>query len=183
MDDHRGLRIGQPVFQAITDFDAQFALVTGNDQQRAVVLVLLPNGPMTTELDAIILDGGALQIGQRDHDQLLTARLFVGLQLLAQLRAHRWLDHLRLVHHAPAQRRERQLGPGADGEHPQHQHQAYFQHTHGQPRIRTSLAGPFPHRAWWLRRFRASAGRCTSRCARGDRERCGSRCCTSAPPE
>ena len=47
-----------------------------------------------------------------------------GHQLLAQLRANRWLEHLRLIDHAPAQRRKRQFGPGADGEQPEHQHQA-----------------------------------------------------------
>ncbi|EZP27067.1 hypothetical protein BW33_04338 [Pseudomonas sp. RIT288] len=130
MNDHRGLRIGQPILQTVTDFDAQFALVTGNDQQRAVVLVLLADAPVPAQLHAVILDGGALQIRHRDHHQLLAGRLLVSLQLLAQLGAHRRLDHLRFVHHPPAQRRERQLGPGADGEQPEHQHQAYLQHTH-----------------------------------------------------
>ena len=44
VDDHPRLRIGQRAFQAVADFDAQFTVIPGDDQQRAVVFILFANG-------------------------------------------------------------------------------------------------------------------------------------------
>ncbi|MNE66716.1 hypothetical protein D3C80_1622830 [compost metagenome] len=63
VDDHRTLRIGQPVFQAIADFDTQLALIPCNDQQGAVVLVLLPDPPIASQLITVVIDAGTLQVG------------------------------------------------------------------------------------------------------------------------
>ena len=54
-------------------FDAQFALVTGDDQQGAVVLVLLADAPGTAELVAVVLQRGVRQRFQRDDDDLVAA--------------------------------------------------------------------------------------------------------------
>ncbi|MNP23623.1 hypothetical protein D3C76_1163400 [compost metagenome] len=86
---------------------------------------------------AEIGDIAALQVCQRDHHQLLAGGLFMGLQLLNQLLAHRWLDHLGVIHHPPGQLRELQLGLDRQGKQPQQQHQTDLQRSHWQPR--TSL--------------------------------------------
>ena len=123
VDDHPGLRIRQHAFQAIPDFDAQLAVITGDDQQRAVVLALLANAPLAAQLITVILNRHALQVGHGDHHQLVARGLLQRLQLLGQLLAHRRVDHLRAVHHPPGQRREgeRRLGHAHAGQQPQRQ--------------------------------------------------------------
>ncbi|CAH0323270.1 hypothetical protein SRABI123_05692 [Pseudomonas sp. Bi123] len=192
IDDHRTLRIGQAIFQAITDFDPQFSLGTRDNQQRAVVLVLLANAPVASQLITEVRDVGALQVRQRDHHQLLAGGFLVGIKLLNQLLAHRWLDHLGVVHHPSGQFRKLQPGLGRQGKDPEQQHQAHFHHAHWQPLpwwhfkpgpapTGTSLQALSQLRGWWPRKFRGSASRCTTRCATSDRGRCEARYCISAP--
>ncbi|VVN33015.1 hypothetical protein PS645_04930 [Pseudomonas fluorescens] len=139
IDDHRTLRIGQAIFQAITDFDAQLAIIASDDQQCAVVLVFLADTPVTSELITEVGDVGTLQIRQRYHDQLLARGFFVGTELLIQLLAHRGFDHLGVVDDPPGQLRKLQLGLRRHCKHPEQQHQAHFQHAHMQPRPCTHI--------------------------------------------
>src|SRR5690606_25451856 len=53
-DDHGRGGIGQLTFQAVTNFDADFLLVAGDDQQRAVVLAFLAYHPVPAQLIAVI---------------------------------------------------------------------------------------------------------------------------------
>src|SRR5436309_156308 len=55
---------------AAADLDTYLALVRGNDQKRAGVLLLLSDSPVSPELIAVILDRGALQRLESDDDQL-----------------------------------------------------------------------------------------------------------------
>src|SRR5262245_16853363 len=61
LDDEPGNRVSERSFEAITDLDADFALVRRHDQQGAGVFVLLADLPVTSELVAIVLDRGSLQ--------------------------------------------------------------------------------------------------------------------------
>ncbi|MCY1378293.1 hypothetical protein D9M69_659170 [compost metagenome] len=88
---------------------------------------------MAAELVTEVGDVGTLQVRQRHYHKLLAGGLLMGLKLLAELLAHRWLDHLRSVDHPPRQRRKAQLGAGNDRHHPQQQQQACFQDAHWQP--------------------------------------------------
>ncbi|EZP65251.1 hypothetical protein BW43_03513 [Pseudomonas sp. RIT357] len=123
VDDHPGLRIGQHAFQAVTDFDAQFALIAGDDQQRAVVLALLANAPVAPQLITEVFNRHALEVGHGDHHDLVAGGLLQRLQLLGQLRAHRRVDHLGVVDHPSGQLREGQrcLGHAHAGQQPQRQ--------------------------------------------------------------
>ncbi|CRM47105.1 hypothetical protein [Pseudomonas sp. 58 R 12] len=123
IDDHPRLRIGEHAFQAVADFDTQFALITGDDQQRAVILALLADAPLASQLITEVLNRYALQVRHGDHYDLVTGRLFQRLQLLCQLLARGCVDHLGVIHHPPGQRREGQrcLGHAHAGQQPQRQ--------------------------------------------------------------
>src|SRR5690606_4378851 len=54
-DDHCRLRIGQPSFEPVAHFDANPAVIPGDDQQRPVVLALLANSPFTPQLQTEFL--------------------------------------------------------------------------------------------------------------------------------
>src|SRR3546814_15490921 len=55
-----------------------------HDEQRAVVAALLADAPMAAELVAEVVDRGALQRGQGDHDELVGGRLLVAGELLGE---------------------------------------------------------------------------------------------------
>ena len=55
------------------DLDAHLALVRRDDEEDAVVLLLGADAPMAAELIAEILDGKALEGGQRHDDDLVRA--------------------------------------------------------------------------------------------------------------
>ncbi len=106
IDDDRGLRIGQPPLKAIADLDAYLALVFGNQQQRTVVLALLADPPGAAQLVAVIFDRQALQIGDRDHHQLLTAGLLMGLEHTADLRLPVGIKQAGLIDHTTVEGRK-----------------------------------------------------------------------------
>src|SRR5690606_16763711 len=56
VDNDRRLRIGQSALQTVAHFDADLALIRGDNQQRTVVLSLLANAPVATQLVAELLD-------------------------------------------------------------------------------------------------------------------------------
>src|SRR6516162_5279103 len=65
LDDELGDGVGEHALETVADLDAHLALAWRHDQQHAVVLALLSDSPAATELDAEILDRGALQRSQR----------------------------------------------------------------------------------------------------------------------
>ena len=85
LDDESGLRVGKLTLQPVTDFDARLVFVGRDDDKRAVALALLPDAPGAAELIAIIGDVGALQLFQRDDDDLIAGLLFVFGQKRRQL--------------------------------------------------------------------------------------------------
>src|SRR5580700_8207728 len=70
LDDEPRHRIGERALEAVADLDAYLALVRGDDQKGAGILLLLSDPPMSPELIAVILDRGALQRLESDDDKL-----------------------------------------------------------------------------------------------------------------
>ena len=103
IDDYRRLRVGEAVFQPITDLDAQCAVVTGNDQQGTVVFVLLTDAPGAPQLVAEVFNGGALQIRHGHYHHLLAGGFFVGFKRLRQLLTRGGIEHLPVVHYPSAE--------------------------------------------------------------------------------
>ncbi|MNT14473.1 hypothetical protein D3C72_1494820 [compost metagenome] len=83
-DDHGGIGVGQHALQAIADLDAHLAFVRRDDQQRAAVVFLLSDAPVTTQLIAEVLDLLILKRGQGDDHQLIAGLLFQRGQLAGQ---------------------------------------------------------------------------------------------------
>src|SRR5690606_16977819 len=115
VDNQRRLRIGESAFQAIADLDADLAFVAGDNQQRAVVPVLLTDAPVAAQLDAEFLDAATLQIGHGDHHQLLAGGLFMGGKLLGQLAFAGSVQQLGLVDHSAGEWRKLDLCLHASG--------------------------------------------------------------------
>ena len=75
------MRVGEDRLEPAADLDADLALVRRDDQEHAVVLLLGADAPMAAELIAEILDGVALQRGQRDHHDLVGALVLERLEV------------------------------------------------------------------------------------------------------
>src|SRR3546814_11412088 len=67
-----------------SDLDAHRPLTVRHEEQRAVVAALLADAPMAAELVAEVVDRGALQRVQGDHDELVGGRLLVAGELLGE---------------------------------------------------------------------------------------------------
>ncbi len=81
VEDGARSRIRERSFRAIARFDAQLALLGSDEQERPVVLVLLPDSPGAKELVRIILDRKLPERGHgRDHD-LIRRLVLIGLEL------------------------------------------------------------------------------------------------------
>ena len=106
LDDEPGDRVGERAFEPVADLDAHLALVRRDDQQHAVVLVLLADLPGAAELHAEILDRGALQRFQRDDDELVGGLGFERGELLGERVARRGIEDAGLVDHAAGERRK-----------------------------------------------------------------------------
>src|SRR5215468_173751 len=63
-------RVGERSLEAVTDLDAHLAFIRRHDEQRTGILLFLSDLPMTPELVTVILDRGALERLDRDHDKL-----------------------------------------------------------------------------------------------------------------
>ncbi len=76
-------RVGQRAFEAVADLDAHLVLVRRDQQQHAVVLVLLAKLPGAEELVGIGLDVAAFERIDRGDDKLDAGLLFEIGELLA----------------------------------------------------------------------------------------------------
>src|SRR6516162_10250275 len=63
-------RVGERTLEAVADLDAHLAFVRCHDEQRAGILLFLSDLPVTPELVTVVLDRGALERLDRDHDKL-----------------------------------------------------------------------------------------------------------------
>ncbi len=117
LDDRARDGVRQHAFQPVADLDPHLMLGWGDQQQHAVVLLLLPELPETEQPVRVVLDGCALERGHgRDHDLVRALRL-LRRQLLVERRLRARIEHARLVHHPPGQRREGEVGPGGKRRH------------------------------------------------------------------
>src|SRR5262249_3165311 len=103
-------------FEAVADLDAHLALAWRHDQQHAVVLALLSDSPAAAELDAKILDRGALQRSQGHDHELVGGLGFEVRELLGERRPRRLIEDIGLVHRAAAERGQDQRNSREDGE-------------------------------------------------------------------
>ncbi len=136
LDDVRGDGVGQGAFQAITHLDTHLALVLGDEQQDAVILALLADAPVATELIAVLLYGLAIQAVDGDHHQLDAAALLEGGQLLGQLVGLLAGHQAGVIHHPPGQGREagggmQRRGPAQQAERQPASHQVHWKLTLG----------------------------------------------------
>src|SRR5574344_2092136 len=76
--DLSGPAVRHGAFMAIADLDAQLARVLADEQQHAVVLVLVPDAPAAEQLIGIVRDGTVIQ-GPDGDDGDLGGRFFVEL--------------------------------------------------------------------------------------------------------
>ena len=110
VEDGARSRIRERSFRAIPRFDAQLALLGSDEQERPVVLVLLPDSPGAKELVRIILDRKLPERGHgRDHD-LIRRLVLIGLELCLDTLARVGRKEVRGIDHAPRQRRESRVG-------------------------------------------------------------------------
>src|SRR5262249_46919992 len=70
LDDELRSRVGKRAFQAVTDLDTHLAFVWRDDEQRAGIFLFLSDLPVAPELVTVVLDRGALERLERDHDKL-----------------------------------------------------------------------------------------------------------------
>ena len=107
VDDALGRGVGERAFEAVTDLDAQPAIVLGDDEQRAVVDLLAADLPGLRDAKRILLDG--LAVGRR-HDQHRDLAALSRLQIPQRLRQRcdvAGRERAGLVDDASAQRRHR----------------------------------------------------------------------------
>src|SRR3546814_13768860 len=86
-----------------------------HDEQRAVVAALLADAPMAAELVAEVVDPGALQRGQGDHDELVGGRLLVAGEQLGEAARPVRAQQIGTVDHAAGERRNLERGDGSPG--------------------------------------------------------------------
>src|SRR5205814_10330741 len=75
LDDELAFGIGERAFEAVTHFDAHLALVRRHDENRAVVLALLPDAPGAAELITVGGDVLPLQRFERGNHDLIAGFL------------------------------------------------------------------------------------------------------------
>src|SRR5262249_9686967 len=63
-------RVGERTLEAVADLNPHLAFVRRHDEQRAGILLFLSDLPVTPELVTVVLDRGALEQLDRDHDKL-----------------------------------------------------------------------------------------------------------------
>ena len=136
LDDQPGDRVGERAFEPVADLDAHLALARHDDQQRAVVLALLADLPVAAELVAEVLDRGALQRSQRDHDELVGGLGFERGELFGERGARRRIEDVGLVDDAAGQRREGERKGGKD-----EQQAEQCKYSRGRDACSTSPAG------------------------------------------
>lgn len=73
--------VGQVAFETVADFDAQLAVVLGDQEQHAVVLALLAEPPGFDDTHRILLDAFRLRARYQQDGHLRTVLVFKGLQL------------------------------------------------------------------------------------------------------
>ncbi len=115
VDDALGRDVGERAFEAVTDLDAQAAVVLGDDEQRAVVDLLAADLPGLRDAKRILLDG--LAVGRR-HDQHRDLAALSGLQVLQRLRQRGDVasrERAGLIDDASRQRRHRDERQGRTG--------------------------------------------------------------------
>ena len=120
VDDALGGDVGQRAFEAVTDLDAQMAVVLGDDQQRAVVDLLAADLPGFGDPDRVLLDGLRRPSSARSAPRSGCPCAPRILQASASARRCRRGQRAGLVDHAPRQRRHRDIGRAA-GENPAQQ--------------------------------------------------------------
>src|SRR5262249_57158843 len=92
--------------EAIADLDAHLAFVRRHDEQRPGILLFLSDLPVTPELVTVVLNRGALERLDRDHDKLPCGLgLEVG-ELALERCLGRRIENSGIVHHTAGELRE-----------------------------------------------------------------------------
>ena len=70
VDNAPGKQVGELSFQTVTHLDTNLSLLLGDQQQRAVILALLPYAPVFGDLQAVFLQSFTLQRIDSQYHQL-----------------------------------------------------------------------------------------------------------------
>jgi hypothetical protein len=130
-DDQARNRVGHDAFEAGADFDADFVLGRRDQQQQAVVALLVADAPGAEQLVGIIVDIVAAERGHGGDDDLpLRLRLKPG-QLGGDRGDIGGLQQVRIIDHAPGQLGQIVRACGRQRQHRHHRRHERDQPAHG----------------------------------------------------
>ena len=110
-NDVGGAEIRQGAFEAIPDFDADFFLFEGDEQQHAVVSPLLSQLPGGGDAMGPFFEWLAFERGEHEHRDLIAGLGFVRSEVAGECGSHLCRQDMGEVHHTPGQRGHIE-GPG-----------------------------------------------------------------------
>ena len=114
-DDLVGGRVRQIALEAVAHLDPELVVLRRDQQDHAIVLALLSDGPAPAQGQAPILDGVAGEIRQGHDDELeLLLLLEIG-ELRGDAVLLGLVENLSQIHHPPRERWDGRIGLG-DGE-------------------------------------------------------------------
>ena len=94
-----GEPVGDHTFEAIADLDPHLALVRRDDEQDAVVVLAIAQGPFAAQAIAVIGDVIAFEVGDRRDHELPLAALFERIELFGQRGFGGVVDDVRRIDH------------------------------------------------------------------------------------